>query len=82
MVYKKKYISYEIVGMQTLAARHTVQARAPLTTGVLPLCKKVWSGNQRRMRGEVRRTMTLLVDPPDGPRNLHPGGNSSLPMLD
>ena len=28
------------MGMQTLAARHTVQARAPLMTGVLPPLEK------------------------------------------
>ena len=40
------------VMMRTLAARHTVQARAPLTTGVFPL----WGGEEGLRGGEGKWT--------------------------
>lgn len=36
-VCEERILGIGIAEMQTLAARHTVQARAPLTTGVFPL---------------------------------------------
>ena len=52
--------------MRTLAARHTVQARAPLTTGVFPL----WGGEGLRGgegkwtegdTGDIRRLCLLII---------------------
>lgn len=52
--------------MRTLAARQTVQARAPLTTGVFPL----WGGEGLRggegkwtegVMGDIRRLCLLII---------------------
>jgi len=53
---------------QTFAARHTVQARAPRTTGALPL---ETSKNEHRMKGKLKkrtwsRILSPIVDPCDG----------------